>query len=88
MALIIRINPDSRHWPPSRSSQTSQTLGTPVKEQLAGFFSQDWVKHGEPEILFIKRSARQGDKWSGHIAFPGGKRDPDDEDDRAAAVND
>jgi 8-oxo-dGTP pyrophosphatase MutT (NUDIX family) len=25
------------------------------------------------EILFIKRAARAGDPWSGHLAFPGGR---------------
>ena len=34
-------------------------------------------KHGE-EILFIKRASRSGDPWSGHIAFPGGKRQNSD----------
>ena len=27
-----------------------------------------------------------GDKWSGHVAFPGGKREASDKDDQAAAV--
>jgi 8-oxo-dGTP pyrophosphatase MutT (NUDIX family) len=31
------------------------------------------------EILFIKRSKNPHDPWSGHIAFPGGKKDPEDE---------
>jgi 8-oxo-dGTP pyrophosphatase MutT (NUDIX family) len=30
------------------------------------------------ELLFIKRAEREGDPWSGHIAFPGGKREPED----------
>ncbi len=30
------------------------------------------------EALFIKRAEREGDPWSGHIAFPGGKREPGD----------
>jgi 8-oxo-dGTP pyrophosphatase MutT (NUDIX family) len=37
------------------------------------------------EALFIKRTARTGDPWSGHVAFPGGKRDAADASDRAAA---
>eukprot|EP00435_Cladocopium_sp_Y103_P052169 s237_g16.t1 len=40
----------------------------------------------EVELLYILRTARQGDKWSGHVAFPGGKREASDKDDRAAAV--
>jgi ADP-ribose pyrophosphatase YjhB (NUDIX family) len=28
------------------------------------------------EILLIERAEREGDPWSGHLAFPGGKRDP------------
>ena len=30
------------------------------------------------EILFVKRVERLSDPWSGQIAFPGGKRDPED----------
>jgi 8-oxo-dGTP pyrophosphatase MutT (NUDIX family) len=38
-----------------------------------------------PELLFIERAARLGDPWSGQMAFPGGRLDPGDADDRAAA---
>ena len=30
------------------------------------------------ELLFIKRAEREGDPWSGHMAFPGGRRAPGD----------
>ena len=30
------------------------------------------------ELLLIKRSERDGDPWSGHIALPGGRQDPTD----------
>lgn len=33
-----------------------------------------------PEILFIHRTERVGDPWSGHIAFPGGGHEAGDED--------
>lgn len=33
-----------------------------------------------PEVLFIERARREGDHWSGDIAFPGGRRDPGDPD--------
>jgi len=32
----------------------------------------------EDELLFIHRAEREGDLWSGHMAFPGGREDPDD----------
>ena len=41
---------------------------------------------GSTEMLFIERAKRRGDPWSGHMAFPGGHRDPQDADLRAAAV--
>ena len=30
------------------------------------------------EVLMIERSHREGDPWSGHMAFPGGRMDADD----------
>jgi 8-oxo-dGTP pyrophosphatase MutT (NUDIX family) len=33
---------------------------------------------GEIELLLIKRSEREDDPWSGHIALPGGRHDPTD----------
>ena len=38
------------------------------------------------EALFIHRAERAGDTWSGQIAFPGGRREPDDADLRATAI--
>jgi 8-oxo-dGTP pyrophosphatase MutT (NUDIX family) len=32
------------------------------------------------ETLFIHRAVRVGDRWSGQIAFPGGRREPTDPD--------
>jgi 8-oxo-dGTP pyrophosphatase MutT (NUDIX family) len=34
----------------------------------------------ELELLLIKRAVWEGDPWSGHMAFPGGRRDPADAD--------
>lgn len=34
---------------------------------------------GEPELLFIRRAEYEGDPWSGHVAFPGGREEPGDE---------
>lgn len=87
VALILRISPDYDYWPPKEAEESYVNIqGGSVRERLERFFAQDWVKHGDPEVLFIKRSSRKEDKWSSHVAFPGGRRDPEDEDDRAAAV--
>lgn len=85
VALILRIQPHYTHWP-TISETTDQESPSNLANPLDSFFSQDWVKHGDPEILFIKRAANKNDKWTGHIAFPGGRRDPDDGDDREAAI--
>ena len=42
--------------------------------------------HAEPELLFIERARRGGDPWSGHMAFPGGRRDEADPDIAATAA--
>jgi 8-oxo-dGTP pyrophosphatase MutT (NUDIX family) len=37
------------------------------------------------EAFFIERAEREGDPWSGHMAFPGGRTDPEDASERATA---
>jgi 8-oxo-dGTP pyrophosphatase MutT (NUDIX family) len=38
------------------------------------------------EVLLIRRAERPGDPWSGHMAFPGGRREDGDGDLRATAA--
>lgn len=40
---------------------------------------------GAPELLFIERAKKEGDPWSGQMAFPGGRHDPGDSDISATA---
>lgn len=40
----------------------------------------------ELEILLIKRAEREADPWSGHMALPGGRRAPTDDDLLATAT--
>lgn len=37
------------------------------------------------EVLFIERAMREGDPWSGHMAFPGGRLEGDDDSPQSAA---
>lgn len=46
---------------------------------LQRFFSLPWVQRGQPEVLYIKRASRETDKWSAHVAFPGGRQEEGDE---------
>jgi 8-oxo-dGTP pyrophosphatase MutT (NUDIX family) len=89
VALIVRIQPHYNHWPPPlslpRKDEDVEIIESPA-ERVKSFFAQKWVQHGDPEVLFIKRAAREGDKWTSHVALPGGRRDPEDADDCAAAV--
>ena len=41
---------------------------------------------GEPELLMIKRAEAEGDPWSGHVACPGGRMEPEDHDLAVTAV--
>jgi 8-oxo-dGTP pyrophosphatase MutT (NUDIX family) len=87
VALVLRIRPS---YADSIATVTgplaSHAKGAPPPKTLPDFFVQSWVQNGDPEILFIKRAGRAGDRWSGHVALPGGRRDPPDLDDRAAAI--
>ncbi|KAF9974846.1 hypothetical protein BGZ73_001661 [Actinomortierella ambigua] len=54
-------------------------------ESLEEFFGQTWVQTGTPEILFIERATRKTDRWSGHVALPGGKQELHEDDQETAA---
>ncbi|KAJ5775997.1 uncharacterized protein N7511_001008 [Penicillium nucicola] len=83
VAVILHVRPSYDHWPETSSDDNT---GLPIEKSLHNFCEQDWVQNGEPEVLFIKRSTRVGDRWTGHVALPGGKRDPEDKNDQAAAI--
>ena len=85
VALVIRLRP--RY--PDRPTLNSTICGKDklsFESSLDDFFEQSWVQNADPEILFIKRASRSGDRWTGHVAFPGGRQDPDDIDDAATSV--
>src|SRR5262245_42050400 len=46
------------------------------------------LREGEAglEMLFIRRAEHPNDPWSGQMAFPGGRAEPEDKDLRATAV--
>jgi len=44
------------------------------------------VREGQLHILMIRRAEREGDPWSGHMAFPGGRMDRTDANGYEVAV--
>ncbi|POS87524.1 hypothetical protein EPUL_001942, partial [Erysiphe pulchra] len=79
VALIIRIRPHFSHWPKDETKSN-------YLFNLQNFFATPWVQNGDPEVIFIKRAAREGDRWTSHVALPGGKKDPEDSDDKRVAI--
>jgi 8-oxo-dGTP pyrophosphatase MutT (NUDIX family) len=43
------------------------------------------LRAGELGVFMIRRAEREGDPWSGQMAFPGGRLEPEDENSLAAA---
>ena len=41
---------------------------------------------GGPQVLLIRRAEHPADAWAGHMAFPGGREDPEDENLLATAI--
>jgi 8-oxo-dGTP pyrophosphatase MutT (NUDIX family) len=69
---------------PSLAEIRSQLAGykaqrSPVPERPPNEAAVALVLHepttGGPELLFIERARREGDPWSGQMAFPGGRRE-------------
>ncbi|KAF5374903.1 hypothetical protein D9758_000480 [Tetrapyrgos nigripes] len=81
VAILIRVVP----------SPYAQLSNSPPPSTLTEFFDLDWVKdpNASPEILFLRREAPLSEEKSitqattrrdeAHVAFPGGRTEPDDE---------
>ncbi|KAI8332231.1 hypothetical protein BC941DRAFT_436996 [Chlamydoabsidia padenii] len=70
VALILR-------W---RSRHPDLTPPTPPKT-FEEFFDLPWVKEdGQVDLLFMQRATRTGDRWSGHVAYFGGKNEAGETD--------
>lgn len=75
VAIILRVvGEPASHYP--REATLSSFLASPAAS----------APTSRVELLFIRRAIRDSDKWSGHVAFPGGMREASDADDVAAAA--
>ncbi len=62
----------------NRVAQHTPTVSPTDGMRLAGVTVLLRSDIGGPELLLIERARREGDPWSGHMAFPGGRADPAD----------
>ncbi|KAK6498548.1 hypothetical protein TWF481_011136 [Arthrobotrys musiformis] len=101
VAVVIRLRPSSApsssfstggggsetgNTPLHRRSSRKEPYGKCHAGDIEDVFEQTWTKDSTAEILFIKRASRVGDRWTGHVALPGGRRDKTDEGDEVTAV--
>jgi 8-oxo-dGTP pyrophosphatase MutT (NUDIX family) len=77
VAICIRLVPTA-----GSSSDKEVEHEDEVPETVDDFFRQDWTRREgvRAEVLYIRRSRSKGDRWSSQVAFPGGKKDFEDED--------
>ena len=57
-----------------------------VRSSVAAIVRECENTPGQLEVLLIKRAERQGDRWSGHMAFPGGREEKADKSIRGTAI--
>nr|XP_019014439.1 uncharacterized protein I206_00521 [Kwoniella pini CBS 10737]OCF53220.1 hypothetical protein I206_00521 [Kwoniella pini CBS 10737] len=90
VALIIRLKPAPElvfegHEQEGYTGEVIKQSDFGLGYTLDDFFRLPWVNHPNttPEILFIRRAPHQSSSsapsWSSHIAFPGGRHEPDDQ---------
>lgn len=72
-------------------AQTGLASHKPSRQWLKGLRSRSAValilqlRDGELGVLMIRRAEREGDPWSGQMAFPGGRWEPEDKNSLATA---
>ncbi|MBW7470841.1 CoA pyrophosphatase [Marinobacter sp. M216] len=73
----------SKHWANSLRPHKLPLRRRLARASVALIYRQ--ADDGGVELLFIQRARREGDPWSGDMAFPGGRMQPEDATPRATA---
>lgn len=79
----------SLKWPPVRSALSLLPQKPPLGHQMmrhaavAAVFRES---KGSVELLLMRRAEKEGDPWSGHMAFPGGRKEEQDSDLLSASI--
>ncbi|KAJ1644413.1 hypothetical protein LPJ64_003904 [Coemansia asiatica] len=87
VALIVRLVIDKSQRFPVFKTPRCLDSATPSElvQCVHSFLKQPDFVDSRAQVLFIQRAKYPGDPWSGHIGFPGGKREPSDISDRETA---
>lgn len=81
MEALDRLRADARiaRLEASLKSRQPAEVDDPAARRAAVAILLRLGAGGEPEMFFIQRAEYEGDPWSGHIAFPGGRAEEGDE---------
>jgi 8-oxo-dGTP pyrophosphatase MutT (NUDIX family) len=82
-AYLVRPCPDRRD--PRALTGYDRAREVTPSDTLVALVLREGRAQGA-EILFIERAEKEGDPWSGHMAFPGGRVDSSGESPEQAAV--
>lgn len=82
----LRAEPRIARLEEALSSHRAVEVEDPIARRAAVAILIRLGEGEEPEIFFIERAVYDGDPWSGHIAFPGGREEPSDESLLATAI--
>jgi 8-oxo-dGTP pyrophosphatase MutT (NUDIX family) len=81
VSLLDRFRSDPRieHLAAALAALTPDEVHDPIARRAAVAILIRLGRDDEPKLFFIRRAEYEGDPWSGHIAFPGGREEPADE---------
>lgn len=81
MSLIDRFRTDPRieQLAAALAALTPDEVHDPVARRAAVAILIRLGRDDDPELFFIRRAEYEGDPWSGHVAFPGGREEPGDD---------
>jgi 8-oxo-dGTP pyrophosphatase MutT (NUDIX family) len=74
----LLASPDIAHLARMLADRPGRVIESPDARHAAIALVLRASATGSPELLLIRRAEFEGDPWSGHIACPGGRREPGD----------
>lgn len=75
----LLASPEIAHLARALAERPGRGIESPESRHAAIALVLRAASTGEPELLLIRRAEFEGDPWSGHIACPGGRREPGDQ---------